>query len=70
METELIGKFQLGDGWQCNCGKVFFLAGDFFAEHWLDQFHFHCSRCRTKYSFNGGELRATIPAPEFAESPY
>lgn len=70
METELIGKFNLGDGWQCYCGKVYFLAGYYFEKHWTDEIKFKCSRCETRYTLSQGELTAAKPVPEFAESPY
>ena len=70
METQLVGKFHLGDGWQCECGKVFFLSGEFYEEHWSQQLNFHCSRCGTKYSLCEGELHKKIEVPEFAESPF
>lgn len=68
MEHELIGHFELGDGWQCECGKVFLLSGKLFENHWTSELQFHCSRCGTEYSLSNGELRKKIKTLEFAES--
>lgn len=70
MEYELVGDFELGDGWQCECGKVFFLAGKVFENNWTSDLHFHCSKCGTKYTLCEGELRKQAKALEFAESPW
>ena len=67
-EYKLVGDFELGDGWQCECGKVHFLAGELFEKHWTTELHFHCSRCSTQYSLCEGELRKKVKVPEFAEA--
>ena len=69
METVLVGQFNLGDGWQCTCGKTFFLTGEYCEEHWWEEVKFQCSRCDTKYSLHSGELHREIDVPELSESP-
>lgn len=56
------GPFDLGDKWQCDCGKIHSLSGGYLAAHWELPLTFVCDKCSAKYRVQDGHIEQISPS--------
>lgn len=47
----------LGDDWQCPCGHVLNLGGNWLAAHWTDKLQRTCDKCGQLFLIRAGRIR-------------